>query len=196
MIKYNIRVNAFIWDTESPFTRKSFLYKWIKGETKRQTLGFRGVGARELISEWKQGPSVSCLIKCARPHPIGGIQLVPSYFPSTDCRWQSIESLKGSPYSGCLLIRLKGRAEPWKTWKGIWDEGRWCEISEGWKWTLGLIESVSEERRGEEREALGEGGDWEERGWGTEEVAQTSVGQRQQLQFWQGRELFNHFMDE
>lgn len=108
--------------------------RWDAPKTSKRTRGdatptFRGVRAQDLTPEWKQGPSVRCLIKCARPRPIGEIQAVPSYFPATDCRWQSIESLKGSPYSGCLLIRLKGRVEPRTTWKGIQDEGRWCEIS-------------------------------------------------------------------
>lgn len=105
-------------------------YAWGKQET------CRGVRAQDTTSEWKQGPSVCCLIKCARPRPAGGTQLVPSDFPATDCRWRSIDGLKGSPYSHCLLIRLGGRTESPKTWKGIQEEGKWCEMSEGWKWTL------------------------------------------------------------
>lgn len=79
------------------------------------------------------------------------VQPVPSYFPIADCRWQSIESLKGIPYSGCLLIRLKAKEEPREDLKGdsgwrqmVWDL-TWMEVNTGSdrKWEM-------EKARGEE----------------------------------------------
>lgn len=71
--------------------------------------------------------AVCCLIKWARPRPVGGIQGLPSCFPAIDCRWQSIEILRGRPHSSCLLIRLESSKWTQRTWCGIKEGGRWCK---------------------------------------------------------------------
>lgn len=71
--------------------------------------------------------AICCLIKWARPCPVGGIQGLPSCFPTIDCRWQSIEILRGRPHSSCLLIRLESSKRTHRTWCGIKEGGRWCK---------------------------------------------------------------------
>lgn len=163
-------------DTKSPFTRKSLPPK-LQGKQKPDL-------EESELRIWHPNENKDHLyassLNVQDPSPVGGIQLVPSYFPATDCRWQSIESLKGIPYSSCLLIRLKGRAQPQRTWKGIQDEGRWCEISYGMEVNAGS----DRKREREEREVLGKGGDWEEIGWGREEALRP---QQDNIQFTPGR---------